>query len=58
MAMDLLKSPVLTAAALLLILPVIRLNVAFSLITAALAGGLAAGMNGFGNMTAFSSGLK
>lgn len=56
--MELLKSPVLIAVALLLILSGIRLNVVFSLIIAAMVGGLAAGMNGPEIMTAFSSGLK
>ena len=56
--MELLKSPVLIAVALLLILSAIRLNVVFSLIIAALVGGIAAGMNGPEIMTAFSSGLK
>ena len=58
MTIELLKSPVLIAVALLLILSVIRLNVVFSLIIAAIVGGLAAGMNGPDIMTAFSSGLK
>ena len=40
MLMELLKSPVLIAVALLLILSVIRLNVVFSLIIAAMVGGL------------------
>ena len=56
--MELLKSPVLIAVALLLILSVIRLNVVFSLIIAAIVGGLAAGMNGPDIMTAFGGGLK
>ena len=58
MLTELLKSPVLIAVALLLILSGIRLNVVFSLIIAAIVGGLAAGMNGSDIMTAFSSGLK
>ena len=58
MAMELLKNPVLIAVGLLLILSVIRLNVVFSLIIAAMVGGLAAGMTGPGIMAAFGSGLK
>ena len=58
MTIELLKSPVLIAVALLLILSVIRLNVVFSLIIAAIVGGLAAGMNGPDIMTAFGGGLK
>ena len=56
--MELLKNPVLISVALLLILSAIRLNVVFSLIIAAMVGGLAAGMNGPAIMAAFSSGLK
>ena len=56
--MELLKNPVLISVALLLILSVIRLNVVFSLIIAAMVGGIAAGMNGPDIMAAFSSGLK
>ena len=56
--MELLKNPVLISVALLLILSVIRLNVVFSLIIAALVGGIASGMDGAKIMAAFSSGLK
>ena len=56
--MELLKNPVLISVALLLILSVIRLNVVFSLIIAAMVGGIASGMDGPGIMAAFSSGLK
>jgi len=56
--MELLKNPVLISVALLLILSAIRLNVVFSLIIAAMVGGLASGMNGTAIMAAFSSGLK
>ena len=56
--MELLKNPVLISVALLLILSVIRLNVVFSLIIAAMVGGIASGMDGAKIMAAFSSGLK
>ena len=56
--MELLKNPVLISVALLLILSAIRLNVVFSLIIAAMVGGIAAGMDGTAIMAAFSSGLK
>jgi hypothetical protein len=56
--MELLKNPVLISVALLLILSVIRLNVVFSLIIAAMVGGIASGMDGTAIMAAFSSGLK
>ena len=56
--MELLKNPVLISVALLLILSVIRLNVVFSLIIAAMVGGIASGMDGARIMTEFSSGLK
>ena len=47
--MELLKNPVLISVALLLILSVIRLNVVFSLIIAAMVGGIAAGMSAPGS---------
>ncbi len=56
--MELLKNPVLISVALLLILSVVRLNVVFSLIIAAMVGGIASGMDGARIMEAFSSGLK
>ena len=56
--MELLKNPVLISVALLLILSAIRLNVVFSLIIAAMVGGIASGMDGTAIMAAFSSGLK
>lgn len=58
MLLELLKNPVLISVALLLILSVIRLNVVFSLIIAAMVGGLASGMSVTAIMTAFSGGLK
>ena len=58
MLLELLKNPVLISVALLLILSLIRLNVVFSLIIAALCGGFLTGMNGSEIMTAFGTGLK
>ena len=57
MLLELLKNPVLISVALMLILSALRLNVVFSLVISATAGGFIAGMNGDAIMKAFNSGL-
>ena len=57
MLLELLKNPVLISVALMLILSALRLNVVFSLVISATAGGFIAGMNGSAIMKAFNSGL-
>ena len=46
MLWEILKNPVLISVVILLVLSALRLNVVFSLILAALSGGLLAGMGG------------
>ncbi len=58
MVWELLQNPVLLSVLVLLILSALRLNVVFSLIIAALTGGLLAGMDGGATMNAFADGLK
>lgn len=55
---EIIKNPVLLSVLLLLILSVMRLNVVFSLIIAAISGGLLAGMGGSATISAFVSGLS
>ena len=57
MLWEVLKNPVLISVVILLALSALRLNVVFSLILAALSGGLLAGMGGVETMNAFGSGL-
>ena len=57
MLWEVLKNPVLISVVILLALSALRLNVVFSLIIAALAGGLLAGMGGVETMNAFGTGL-
>ena len=57
MLLEFLKNPVLISVLILLILSMFRLNVVFSLIIAALSGGLFAGMSGPETVSAFSEGL-
>lgn len=57
MLLELLKNPVLISVALMLILSALRLNVVFSLVISATAGGFIAGMSGSAIMKAFNSGL-
>lgn len=57
MLLELLKNPVLISVLLMLILSLLRLNVVFSLIISAMAGGLFAGMSSAEIMKAFNSGL-
>ena len=57
MLLELIKNPVLVSVALMLILSALRLNVVFSLVISATAGGFLAGMNGSEIMKAFNSGL-
>ena len=57
MFLELLKNPILISVALMLILSALRLNVVFSLVISATAGGFIAGMSGDAIMKAFNSGL-
>ena len=57
MLLELIKNPVLVSVALMLILSALRLNVVFSLVISATAGGFLAGMSGSEIMKAFNSGL-
>jgi len=57
MLWEVLKNPVLISVVILLVLSVMRLNVVFSLILAALSGGVIAGMGGTAAMNAFGTGL-
>ncbi len=57
MILELLKNPILISVALMLILSALRLNVVFSLVISATAGGFIAGMSGEAIMKAFNSGL-
>ena len=55
--LDFCTNPVLLSVVILLILSALRLNVVFSLVIAALCGGLLAGMDGASAMKAFTGGL-
>ena len=57
MLTDFCTNPVLLSVVILLILSALRLNVVFSLVIAALCGGMLAGMNGTAAMKAFTGGL-
>ena len=57
MFLELVKNPVLISVAIMLILSALRLNVVFSLVISATAGGFIAGMSGSEIMKAFNSGL-
>lgn len=57
MLWEILKNPVLLSVVILLVLSVFKLNVVFSLIIAAVSGGLLAGMGGAGTIKAFTEGL-
>lgn len=57
MFLEIIKNPVLLSVLILLVLSVLRLNVVFALIIAALSGGMIAGMGGMGTIKAFSAGL-
>ena len=57
MFLELVKNPVLISVAIMLILSALRLNVVFSLVISATAGGFIAGMGGGEIMKAFNSGL-
>ena len=57
MLTDFCTNPVLLSVVILLILSALRLNVVFSLVIAALCGGLLAGMDGTAAMKAFTGGL-
>ena len=57
MLTDFCTNPVLLSVVILLILSALRLNVVFSLVIAALCGGLIAGMDGTAAMKAFTGGL-
>lgn len=57
MLWEVLKNPVLISVVILLVLSAMRLNVVFSLILAALCGGLIAGMGGVETMNSFGTGL-
>ena len=54
---EILKNPVLISVVIMLVLSVLRLNVVFSLVIAAVSGGFIAGMSGTAIMKAFNSGL-
>ena len=54
---DFLTNPVLVSVVILLVLAVLRLNIVFSIIIAAFAGGLWAGIGDAKTLSAFSNGL-
>ena len=57
MVWEIIKNPVVVSVALLLVLSVVRMNVAFAIVISAAIGGLCGGMNGTQIVEAFSKGL-